>query len=327
MLPGDAIKSVIILPILTVLATFFLGWRLVQRRKKHTLAIDDWLLTFALFMLYIEDVGAFLLAVKGGEGKPIATLSEDEMLWLLKMFFWPELGYTILIFTIKCSILLSLKRIFWRLRWFRYALCGIAFLTTAWFIGVFFAVLFQCTPVDKAWLPTKPGHCIDLLAFLWGNSISNNLLDWMILFLPVLPVLRLQMNVSQKVILLGSFAMGSVACIASLVRAIMTATIDVNDLSKSVFMASIWTYIEPSMGIISACLPFLSSSIAPKLRVLLGCFGISVQSKRTSTGTNQKGYVMHDFLVQSEGAPVRRDHSYELDGVKSHAAGSARSFV
>ncbi|OJJ70074.1 hypothetical protein ASPBRDRAFT_197779 [Aspergillus brasiliensis CBS 101740] len=326
MLAADGLKAVIILPILTVLATFFLSWRLIQRRKKHALAIDDWLLAFALFMLYIEDAGAFLLAVKGGEGKPMADLSEDEMLWLLKMFFWPELGYTILIFTIKCSILLSLKRIFWRVRWFRYALCSIAFLTTAWFIGVFFTVLFQCTPVDKAWLPAKPGHCIDLLPFLWGNSISNNLIDWMILFLPVVPVLRLQMSGSQKVILLGSFALGSVACIASLVRAVSTATIDVNDLSKSVFMASIWTYIEPSMGIISACLPFLSSAIGPKLGVLWSFFERSVKNIQRSTGTSQKESAMHDSLVQSEGPSVRRGHSYELDGVKSHA-GSARSFV
>lgn len=126
------------------------------------------------------------------------------------MFFWPALGYTILISTIKFSILWSYKRIFEPIRWFRIACYLLITLTAMWFIGVFFSVLFQCTPVDKAWKPLKPGHCIDFVPFLWGNSVSNNILDYLILLLPVVPVWQLQMGKSQKALLLGSFALGSV---------------------------------------------------------------------------------------------------------------------
>jgi hypothetical protein len=126
------------------------------------------------------------------------------------MFFWPELGYTILITTIKLSILISYKRIFNMIRWFRIACYVLMALTAMWFVGVFFSVIFQCTPVDKAWKPLKPGHCIDLIAFLWGNSISNNILDYLILLLPVVPVWQLQVSKPQRVLLLGSFGLGSV---------------------------------------------------------------------------------------------------------------------
>ena len=131
------------------------------------------------------------------------------------MSFWPELGYTILIATIKSSILLSYKRIFGRIRWFRYAVYTVGTFTAIWFFGVFFSVLFQCTPVDKSWNPTKPGHCIDLLPFLWGNSISNNIIDYLILFLPVVPVWQLQLKPLQKCLVLGSFALGSVLVLLS----------------------------------------------------------------------------------------------------------------
>lgn len=126
-----------------------------------------------------------------------------------QMFYWPELGYTIRIATIKASILLSYRRIFGHIRWFKFAANVLGTLVGVWFFAVFFSVLFQCTPIDKAWYPLKDGHCIDLIPFLWGNSISNNILDWLILFMPVVPVWRLQMDPVQKLLVLGSLLLGS----------------------------------------------------------------------------------------------------------------------
>ena len=125
------------------------------------------------------------------------------------MEFWPELGYTICVATIKISVLISYNWIFGRLKWFRYAVFTIGALVCIWFFGVFFSVLFQCTPVDKAWQPMKPGHCIEFTPFLWANSISNTILDYSILLLPVLPVWNLQMGTVQKVLVLFSFSLGS----------------------------------------------------------------------------------------------------------------------
>lgn len=126
------------------------------------------------------------------------------------MFYWPALGYTILISTIKFSVLISYKRIFSSIRWFQHTVHILMALTGAWFIAIFFTVMFQCSPVNKVWNPMKPGQCIDFVPFLWGNSISNNILDYCILLLPVIPVWQLQLSGVQKVLLLGSFALGSV---------------------------------------------------------------------------------------------------------------------
>lgn len=104
---------------------------------------------------------------------------------------------------------MSYNRIFGRLKRFRYANYTLGALVLGWFLGVFFSVLFQCTPIDKAWKPMKPGHCIDVISFLWGNSISNAILDYMILLMPVGPVLSLQMGATQKCLVLLSFSLGS----------------------------------------------------------------------------------------------------------------------
>ena len=176
------------------------------------------------------------------------------------MFFWGELGYPIVVATIKISILVSYKRIFDSLRWFRYIIITIGTLTIMWFLGHFFSVIFQCTPVDKTWYPSRPGTCINLVAFLWGNSISNTVLDYIILFLPVVPVWKLQMAPIQKMLVLSSFALGSVcvfspcsrelmltissACAASTLRAVTTGTIDFNDLSRSSTCPDSFTFPE-----------------------------------------------------------------------------------
>ena len=61
MLSDDGKKSIVILTFLTSLSTVFLALRLV--RKQKLLGLDDWLLCFAVFMLYLQDAGAFLCKV------------------------------------------------------------------------------------------------------------------------------------------------------------------------------------------------------------------------------------------------------------------------
>jgi uncharacterized membrane protein required for colicin V production len=60
MVTRDGRKSIIILCVLTVLTTTFVILRGILRKRNRLLGIDDWLLAFALFMLYVQDVGAFL---------------------------------------------------------------------------------------------------------------------------------------------------------------------------------------------------------------------------------------------------------------------------
>ncbi|CAG8949921.1 hypothetical protein HYFRA_00004251 [Hymenoscyphus fraxineus] len=315
MLADTAKDSIIILSILTAFSTLFVALRLTKRKLAKNLGVDDWFLIFALLMIYVQDVGAFLLAIKGGEGKPFATLTPDEVTWLLKMFYWPELGYTILIATIKFSILLSYRRIFGHIQWFKYAVYTLGTLVGVWFIGVFFSVMFQCTPIDKAWFPLKEGHCIDLVPFLWGNSVSNNLLDWMILALPVVPVWRLQMEPVQKSLVLGSFLLGSIACVASLIRAIFTGTVDLSDLSKSVFKASIWTYIEPSIGVIAACLPYLTNMLGYRLRKLLTAMSsVDITSLLRFRSAKSDAQASGFEPGNSKGTRARDQRGYQMQG-------------
>ncbi|KAL8753029.1 MAG: hypothetical protein Q9184_005543 [Pyrenodesmia sp. 2 TL-2023] len=283
-LTPDGKRAIAVIWLLTPLSTIFLGLRLA--RKREFVGIDDWLLGFAVLLLYGQAITGTLckdttmlelkvsadfqysVAAKGGEGKQMTELTANEFSWMLKVNktnpirlspAHPSLPL------IKFSVLVSYNGIFGRLKWFRNAVITLGALTAAWFLGTFFATIFQCTPIDKAWIPSKPGHCIPLKPYLYGNAVPNAIIDFCILLLPVAPVLRLQMATTQKVLVLLSFSLGSLACISSTVRAAQTRTVDITNLSASLFEASIWTYIEPNAGVLSACLPYLAHVFGKRL--------------------------------------------------------------
>ena len=99
MISSDGKKSIITLTVLTVISTVFLALRLWRKRK--SLGADDWLLCFALLLIYIQDAGGYccgysmyigmrrsnmsIVAIKGGEGIPMEALTSQQLEWLLKV--------------------------------------------------------------------------------------------------------------------------------------------------------------------------------------------------------------------------------------------------
>ena len=92
-----------------------------------------------------------------------------------------------------------------------------------------FTTLFQCTPLPKAysasskqglvdWGEDIMGRCIDRPAFFYASGGLNVLGDAVILAIPMPMLLRLQWPWRQKVVLIGTFSLGGVACLASVAR-------------------------------------------------------------------------------------------------------------
>ena len=76
-------------------------------------------------------------------------------------------------------------------RFINYILIGVltGFFTAATFVGI-----FSCTPFDKSWFPTKPGHCVDTqIMFNYVTSSINISTSVLLIYIP-LPVLYLAKN-------------------------------------------------------------------------------------------------------------------------------------
>jgi hypothetical protein len=132
--------------------------------------------------------------------------------------------------TIKLSILLFYRRLFFIHRWFRtlwwlnvlYAVC--------WFMGSTLFYIFQCTPVELYWtrlgaiipnpqLPSNPsGTCIGSLASIGTPIMLSTLSDVAILLLPCPILFSLQVPLRKRLRLLALFTVGLLASASGFVR-------------------------------------------------------------------------------------------------------------
>lgn len=109
----------------------------------------------------------------------------------------------------KISILLFYIRIF-SFRNFRILAYIVGGIVISHGIGVFFAAIFQCSPITYTWDKTIiGGSCFDQEAFYRYVSPPNIVTDVLILVMPLPYVWKLQTQVEQKVALTGVFLLGS----------------------------------------------------------------------------------------------------------------------
>ncbi|KAJ5116812.1 hypothetical protein N7456_001160 [Penicillium angulare] len=180
---------------------------------------------------------------------------------MFKLVFAMEFIYSSTIPAIKMSVLMFYRRIF-PIRRFSYALYGCAFLALGWFIGVMVVNFVQCFPYAYFWKqygdPNAKGKCIAVEDYFMGNGIAEAITDFIILVTPFYQVWKLQMPTSQKIAVSAIFGLGFFTCVAGALRCYAVYLMNENeDITWNFGRGFIWSSIEPSCGIISACLPTL----------------------------------------------------------------------
>lgn len=122
-----------------------------------------------------------------------------------------EATHVIPISLAKCSLLFFYRRIF-RGTSFSYVTWATIGLATTWGVSYFFALLFKCNPLSayiRYGLKAPSLHCANPYQIYYSLSISDVLIDVIILIIPIPFVWRLHMKPSQKVAVSGIFALGS----------------------------------------------------------------------------------------------------------------------
>ncbi|KAM0080834.1 hypothetical protein ACKRZS_007003 [Fusarium odoratissimum] len=104
------------------------------------------------------------------------------------------------------------------------------------------------------------GTCIDVGQFFVILAIINLFTNVIVLLIPVPEVLKLQMSREKKGAVFGVLALGGLVCIASAVRVYYLDVFSkAADNTWAMGTVAIWSSVEPSMGIVSACLPSFKS--------------------------------------------------------------------
>ncbi|KAL9630780.1 MAG: hypothetical protein Q9164_006247 [Protoblastenia rupestris] len=208
--------------------------------------------------LFANNITMMADATYFGLGRHIPTVSEGQQVQFLKALLAIQSMYFCTQAIIKTSLLLLYYRIFSQIKAYRWAIYIAGAIVFAWWAALFFAGIFECVPVSAFWdRSIKNPKCFDLIAFSLANGISNLLTDVMILLLPIPMVWRLHMDKKQKLTLTFIFLLGIFVCAISIVRIITLKNYNPIDPTWNCVDIFLWTIVESSIAILSACLPTL----------------------------------------------------------------------
>ncbi|KAF7590962.1 hypothetical protein BBP40_002214 [Aspergillus hancockii] len=255
---GDSLMGVSIafavVQIVVVAARFYA--RSVQR---VACALDDYLIIPALIASLGQSALYIVLLKVAGLGYHLEYVMQtpEKLVALQKGLVANQiLDFPFAVTPAKISILLFYVRIFDTPK-FRIMAYAVGFIVVGHGIGVFFAAIFQCSPVQYAWDKTiKGGTCFDQQAFYRYVSPPNILTDVLILIMPLPFVWKLHTRLTQKLALTGVFLLGGLGTVASILR--MDIFFQESALTDPTWVSvnlGIWTVLEGAIIIIAACLP------------------------------------------------------------------------
>lgn len=132
-----------------------------------------------------------------------------DLLSLLQLDFVAMLAYVLALGTIKISFCLLYLHIFPGQK-FRIGCWWLLAIIVAQTIAETLVVLFQCTPVYKAWDATGlvEGTCVDMNAFYYANFAVKLASDLALFTMPIPKVLQLKMSIGKRVGLVVMFSLG-----------------------------------------------------------------------------------------------------------------------
>ncbi|MCJ1440854.1 MAG: hypothetical protein MMC23_001340 [Stictis urceolatum] len=260
--------------------------RFVSRKiQRVPLMHDDWLILAALpfaIGLCTIDVAGFFYSNFGKH--TVATLPASVRGFLISTWVF-QILYDVAVSLPKLSMLALYWRVF-GLSAFKWPLLVTAGVTWLFMISMVLTSIFSCNPVHGFWDLFTHSKCIDQLSFYIGQSVCNMTIDMTLLLLPIIPVRRLNIPLSQKIAVIIIFFLGIFVTISSAIRLKVLVGIAKSkkfDLTFSLVGASVWSVVEANLSIVCVCLP----SMRPLLRKMINSNTRYPNTRSQATGSTQ----------------------------------------
>ena len=145
---------------------------------------------------------------------------------------------------------------------------GILTVIALWGTSFWISLIFLCPGhPDAFWttLAEEKKYCLETTVWHNAYGISDVILDFVIIFLPLPQVFKLQMSGTRKAAVLGVFGMGALTIIASLLRMIsyvQSTKVEFepgHDTDMLISGVIYWATIESGFSLICCCLPTVHS--------------------------------------------------------------------
>lgn len=217
---------------------------------------DDATALIALGFLIVAS-GIGLASFSLGYGSHYWDIDPNNGKAILKMFYAQQMLYILIQAFAKASIAFFYARVFINRRFQLVIKCLIVLFFTQ---GIMFMMLlvFQCRPIESNWDRYIKGRCFNVAAIAYGGAACSILEDILLIILPIPELLKLQLSSKKRTALVFMFALGSFACVASMVRLqYLVSFADSFDSTYENVMAVVWSTLELNLAIICGSLPSL----------------------------------------------------------------------
>lgn len=213
-----------------------------------------------------------------------------------KLLYATQILYHANLLFIKLTLLFQYYRLVYLIDEYKIPYMAIMAISVLWALISICLLAFSCAPVAAFWDKTIPNFTCNFATGLVA-SVGNIITDFVILILPIPVVLQLNMGTAQKVATLGIFAIGSFACVVSILRLVLLPS--GQDVTYTAAITASWTLAELTAGLICPCL----MTLRPLLRRVAPMLGLSCgpSSERTAQSHPSKYGRRDAYKLQSAG--------------------------
>ncbi|KAL2131361.1 hypothetical protein VTI74DRAFT_5196 [Chaetomium olivicolor] len=244
----------------------------------RSLGKDDWSMLIATIFSVVNSI-AMCFEVKYGMGRHSENVTPEEGLEQLKFLMVSILHYNLGMNVVKLGFLFQYRRIFQgNVILQRICYCFIIYVCL-WACVQATLLGLACLPISII-VPSMAKTCLDTLPIWYFSSGMSMATDILIFCIPIPSVLKLQLPLRQRIVVLGVFCLGFFVCIISVYRmfTLKTAVIS-QDASWENIGAAIWSCTELNVSIIASTLP----TLRPLFARLLPGLGLSSARNERST--------------------------------------------
>ncbi|KAI1174276.1 hypothetical protein F4777DRAFT_589290 [Nemania sp. FL0916] len=264
-LPIGAIQVVVVSIIAYALAAIAIGLRFWSRAiQKQALRPNDHMIILAMIIttgLVSVSLSTCFAAGLGVHQEELLATRPDALALHLKLAIPAQLLWAAANACNKISILFLYTDLFPEKFFIRVCHVIIA-ISAAYFLSVFLEAFLLCTPSAYFWDKTIPGGiCHNVkIAYLIAGTV-NLVIDAAVVILPMPKVLGLEMPLEKKISIVGMFSLGGLISIISFVRVLWLINWDLNDVTYTITPGAIYATLEPTLGIVNACLPTMKPAV------------------------------------------------------------------
>ncbi|TPX11957.1 uncharacterized protein E0L32_007455 [Thyridium curvatum] len=266
----DIVAIVASLTLLSMLALVLRVWtRLAIQRV--ALRADDWtiLASWAFSVAFTINAG---FQTKYGLGQHRLDLPKGSTRYAswLELFFFSQATHYVTVSLAKISILLHYLD-FTRARSLELITYAMAIFVGLTGLATAIASIFQCTPVQKAWINSMPGTCIKQEALSLANAGLNIAQDFIVYLLTVRLLWTVQMPKAQRIALLIVFLLGGFVCVTGILCLdSIKQAFNSKDTTWNNHDVVVWSSVGANLAIVCASLAHLKDLVEHFAPGLLG---------------------------------------------------------